>query len=110
VICSKDLQNIAQASSVHLAFLLSSVSQLDSEFSDLSPKALIVGLELTVLFNNLVDSFSTLCSFGLDFSDSDVLFVEQIDEIVVCFGSCFHDDGVLVCFSFRSLIGKIGGN
>jgi hypothetical protein len=61
VICSKNLQNIAQASSVHLPFLLSGVPQLDSEFSDLSLKALIVGLELTVLFNDLVDSFSTLC-------------------------------------------------
>jgi hypothetical protein len=103
---SKNLQNITQASSVHLTFLLSSVPQLDSELSDLSLKALIIGLKLTVLFNDLVDSFGTLCSFSFDLIDSDVLFVEQVDKIVVCFGGSFHDDGVFDVCSFRYSTGE----
>jgi hypothetical protein len=109
MIRSKNLENITQTSSIHLTFLLGCIPQLDSEFSDLSLKALVIGLELTVFFNDLVDSFGTLSGFGFDLGDSDVLFVEQIDQIVVGFGSGFHDDGVLVCFSFRDLMGKTDG-
>jgi hypothetical protein len=105
---SKNLQNITQTSSIYLAFLLGCIPQLDSEFSDLSLETFVVGLELTVLFNDLVDSFGTLSGFGFDFSDSGILFVEQVDQIVVGLGSGFHDGGVPMCFSFRDLIEELG--
>ena len=97
---SKNLQNITQTSSVHLAFFLGCVPQLDSELPDLSLKPLNFSLELAVLFNDLVNGFSALGGFSFDFSDSDVLLVEQVDQTVVCFGSSFHDDGVLMYFCF----------
>jgi hypothetical protein len=111
MMCSENLQNVAQTSSIHLAFLLSCIPQLDSEFPDLSVKALVLSLEFTVFFDNLADSFGTLRGFGFDFSDSDVLLVEQVDQIVVSFGSGLHDDSVLICFCFRfcDAFGKTDG-
>lgn len=100
----KNLENIVQAFRVHLAFHLSCVKQLDSEFFDLGLEKFVLSLELNIFFDDFVDGLSTLSCFSFGLSESDVLLVEQIDQVVLCFCGGFHDEGKKKCLISRMLI------